>query len=574
MVQPITVEFDVPATMRDGTVLRANIFRPADNGSYPVALTRTPYGKDYSSVTPILDSVRMAKAGYIVVIQDVRGRFNSDGAWETFRHEADDGYDTVEWAASLPGSNGKVGMWGASYFGFTQWMAAVQAPPHLKALMPMITWADIRNGPSWRGGAFELGLFANWQLSSLSIDTLLKRYRNASLPEQLMAALTFVREINRLRAEGYLSLPLKDFEPLRSLNLAPEFDEILAHPYDPDFNAPFSVAAAYERVRVPAYNIGGWYDIFLQGTLDNFTALRTAGATPEASQSKVLIGPWSHVNYSNVVGEMDFGFMSSSSFINLQTDITGLTQRWFDYWLKGIDNGITQEPPVKLFIMGDNVWRDENEWPLARAQDTQYYLHSGGSLSTHTPSDEPADHYTYDPANPTPIKGGAHLLHALFYPGVQDQRPIEARDDVLVYTSEPLARDTEVTGPITVRLWAISDAPDTDFVARLVDVHPNGFAQNLTDGIIRARYRNGDTPELLMPGQAYEYTIDLWSTANVFQAGHCIRLDIASASFPRWDRNLNTGAPFGMSAEMRPAHQTILHDAAHPSHVVLPIIPR
>ncbi len=574
MSQPITVEFDVPATMRDGTVLRANIFRPADSGSYPVALTRTPYGKDYSSVMPMMDSVRMAQAGYIVVIQDVRGRFGSDGAWEAFRHEGKDGYDTVEWAAGLPGSNGNVGMWGASYFGFTQWMAAVQAPPHLKAIMPMITWADVRNGPSWRGGAFELGLFASWQIASVSLDVLLKRYRNASPPEQITAALTFVREINRLRTEGYLSLPLKDFEPLRTLNIAPEFDELLGYPYNREHSAPFSVATAYDKVQVPAYNIGGWYDIFCQGTLDNFSALHAAGNTPETRQSKLLIGPWTHVNYGNVVGEMDFGFLSSSSFINLQTDITGLTQRWFDYWLKGIDNGITREPPVKLFIMGDNVWRDENEWPLTRAQYTPYYLHSNGTLSTQTPGDEPADQYVYDPANPTPTKGGAILMHPLFGPGVQDQRPIEARDDVLVYTSESLAKATEVTGPITVKLWAISDAPDTDFVARLVDVHPDGFAQNLTDGIIRARYRCGDTPELLTPGQAYEYTIDLWSTANVFQAGHRIRLDIASASFPRWDRNLNTGEPFGMSAEIRPARQTILHDAAHPSHVVLPIIPR
>jgi putative CocE/NonD family hydrolase len=259
--------------------------------------------------------------------------------------------------------------------------------------------------------------------------------------------------------------------------------------------------------------------------------------------------------------------------MNLQTDMTGLTQRWFDYWLKGIDNGVTQEPPVKLFVMGANIWRDEQAWPLARAQLTPFYLREGGVLTAQPPADEPPDRYTYDPADPTPTAGGSLLMSPMFGPGAKDQRSAEARADVLSYTSAPLEHDTEVTGPLLVRLWAASDAPDTDFVARLVDVYPDGFAQALADGIIRARYRNGDAPELLEPGRPYQFTINLWATANVFKAGHRIRLDIASASFPRWDRNPNTGAPFGSDARMRPARQTILHDAAHPSHIELPIIP-
>lgn len=578
----IMTEFDVPAPMRDGAVLRANVFRPAAAGHYPVALCRTPYGKDFASVTTMLDAVRLARAGYIVVIQDVRGRFASDGAWYSFLHEAEDGYDTVEWAARLPGSNGNVGMFGNSYLGFTQWMAATQAPPHLKAIMPSSTWSDLRDGPVWRGGALELGLAAYWQVTAIALNALARRHGDAP-PEQRMDIMqTLVREIDQLRASGYLSLPLQDFAPFKALEIGPEIGEMIANPYSRAHSAPYSVSASYDRVTVPAYNVGGWYDIFCQGTLNNFSALRAGGATPQARQARVLMGPWSHVGHSHVIGEMDFGFVSSASLINLQTDLTGLTQRWFDYWLKGSDNGVETEPPLKLFIMGDNVWRDEQEWPLVRSHYTPYYLHDNGAassrgegkLSTELPGDEPPDHYTYDPANPTPTEGGALLMHALFHPGVYDQRAIEARADVLVYTSEALAHDTEVTGPVTVILWAASDAPDTDFVARLVDVHPDGFAQNLTDGIIRARYRDGDTPHLLESGRAYRYSIDLWSTANVFKAGHRIRLDIASASFPRWDRNPNTGARFGTETAMRPARQTILHDAAHPSHVLLPVIPR
>ncbi len=515
MENQITVEFDVPATMRDGTVLRANIFRPVEPGAYPVALTRTPYSKDFASVSPILDAVRLARAGYIVVIQDVRGRFRSEGAWAPMLHEAADGYDTVEWAAQLPGSNANVGMFGASYFGFTQWAAATQAPPHLKAIVPSITWADARDGLFWRGGAMELGTGAYWQLTAIAIDVLLKRYQEAAPDERARALGLLVHEINRLRAEGYHSLPLKDFEPYRRLDLAPDFDDLVANPNSREHGAPYSVAETYDQVRVPAYNIGGWYDIFCQGTLQNFSVLRAEGRTAEARQARLLVGPWSHVGYSGIVGEVDFGFTAASSFINLQTDLTGLTQRWFDYWLKGIDNGVVNEPPVKLFVMGDNVWRDEQEWPLARARPTSFYLHSAGAataldgdgtLSIDRPGHEPADRFTYDPQDPTPTHGGPILMNATFVPGVRDQRPIERRADVLVYTSAPLDHEVEVTGPVVVKLWAASSAPDTDFVARLVDVHPDGLAQNLTDGIIRARYRDGDTPEPLEPGRAYEFT--------------------------------------------------------------------
>ncbi len=313
--------------------------------------------------------------------------------------------------------------------------------------------------------------------------------------------------------------------------------------------------------------------------------MRQHGSTPEARQSKLLIGPWTHGGFMNPIGELNFGFGASAAFINLQIDFLSLQLRWFDHFLKGAENGITDEAPIKLFVMGANVWRDEQEWPLARAVETHYYLHSNGHanslrgdglLSTETPATETPDQYAYDPAHPVMAHGGALLLSPEFRAGPLDQTATESREDVLVYTTPVLEQDVEVTGPISVHLWAVSSAPDTDFVARLVDVYPNGYAQNLTDGIIRARYRDfskGEKPTLIEPGKPYEYEIDLWATSNVFKQGHRIRLDITSSSFPRWDRNPNTGHDLGADAELAIAQQTILHDADHPSHVVLPIVP-
>lgn len=564
----VTVSFDVPAAVRDGTILRANIYQPAEGGPWPAVLVRTPYNKNLATTSLYLDLLRLARTGYIVIVQDVRGRFASDGEFSYKQSEAEDGYDTVEWASRLPGCSGNVGMAGASYLGFSQWAAASLQPPHLKAIMPAVIGDDPRNGRFWRGGALELGSRVYWLLTSLAVDMANKRNQAAPAAEKQAAVEAIAAEVDRLRGEGYWSLPVHEFAPLQRLGLP--LDILNDPPADTDASF-FSAKAAYPAIQVPAYNIGGWYDIGLQGTLNNYSALRQAGSTTAARQGKVIMGPWSHLSQTNIVGGMDFGLRSSMGFIDLQTDMTGVAQRWFDCWLKGIDNGIVQEPPVKIFIMGGNVWRSEQEWPLARTAYTPYYLHGNGGLSTTAPAEESADHYTYDPKDPTPTRGGALLMNMLYGAGVQDQRPLEARPDVLVYTSAPLARDVEVTGPVTVKLWAASDAPDTDFVARLVDVHPDGLAQNLTDGILRARYRNGEMPELLEPGRAYELTIDLWSTANVFKAGHSIRLDVASASFPRWDRNPNTGDTSG--AAIRPARQTILHDSRHPSHVLLPIIP-
>ncbi|HZT99621.1 MAG TPA: CocE/NonD family hydrolase [Ktedonobacteraceae bacterium] len=583
--QRITVDFDVPARMRDGTTLRANVYRPAAEGQWPVLLTRLPYGKDFLLGSAIMDPVQVARRGYVVVIQDTRGRFASEGEWDPMRNEALDGVDTIEWAAQLPYSDGKVGMYGASYFGFTQWAAAVHQPPALKAMIPFITWCDPLNGTFFRGGAFELGIAASWQLM-MGLDVLMRRHRGDTDPRNLgRAIVALAKEIDALGTQGYWSLPLKNFGPITRTEVAPAFFDFIHQPMDREHTEPMTILGKHEQVQVPTFNIGGWYDIFLKDTIENFKTMREQGSTPEARQSKLLIGPWSHGAQTSAIGEMNFGFGSTAAFINLQIDFVSLQVRWFDHFLKGKDTGILNEAPIKLFVMGANVWRDEQEWPLARAVETRYYLHSAGhanslngdgTLSTNIPDSETPDHYAYDPAHPVITRGGALLMSPEFPSGVYDQRPTENREDVLVYSTPALEQDVEVTGPILVHLWAVSSAPDTDFVARLVDVHPDGYAQNLTDGIIRARYRNfarGEQPSLIEPGKVYEYEIDLWATSNVFKKGHCIRLDITSSNFPRWDRNPNTGHEFGADAEMAIANQTILHDAEHPSYVVLPIVP-
>jgi putative CocE/NonD family hydrolase len=583
--QQVSVDFDVPAKMRDGVVLRANVYRPIGEGQWPVLLTRLPYGKDLPLGTSLMDPTQVARRGYVVIVQDTRGRSTSEGEWDPMRNEILDGEDSVAWAAQLPYSNGDVGMYGISYFGFTQWAAAIQRPAALKAMIPVMTWNDPLNGVLFRGGALELGTGASWQLM-MGLDVLLRRYRGDPDPRKLGGALYMLtKEMDALAKQGYWSLPLKEFGPLKRNDVAPVFFESMESPMDRKPADPLTILGRHEQVTVPTFNIGGWYDIFLQDTLENFRIMRTQGSTPEARQSKLLIGPWAHGVFTNPIGELDFGFASSAALIDLRIDFVSLQLRWFDTFLKGIDTGMLNEAPIKLFVMGANVWRDEQEWPLARAVEMRYYLHSqghantlhgDGELSTDVPEAEPTDAYVYDPDKPVITRGGALLMTPEFRPGPFDQSSVESREEVLVYSTPVLEQDIEVTGPVKVHLWAISSAPDTDFVARLVDVHPDGYAQNLTDGIIRARYRNFSQrgeEELIEPGKVYEYEIDLWATSNLFKQGHRIRLDVTSSNFPRWDRNPNTGHAFGEDSEVVVAQQTILHDAAHPSYMLLPLVP-
>jgi putative CocE/NonD family hydrolase len=507
----------------------------------------------------------------VVITQDSRGRYGSEGEWYPYRSEAEDGFDAIAWAAALPYADGQVGLIGGSYNGFTQWAAATQQPAALRAMVPEVAPADPLNGFMYRGGAYSLARMANHYLG-LGLNVLGRRHRADpdTLAEKIRA---LCRDVDDLEAAGYRSLPLAKFAPVRRHDVAQVFFDELAAPLDREHRTwqPLTITGKHERVQVPTFNIGGWFDLFLADTLTHFTSMRALGRP-----TKLLIGPWTHGATSSRVGALNFGIGSAPGFIDQRTSITSLKLRWFDHWLKGIDTGMMEEPPIKLFVMGANVWRDEAEWPLARAVDTPFYLRAGGRLSAELPDREAPDPYDYDPADPVPTLGGTLGAAPDYAPGPFDHRLIEARPDVLLYRTLPLEHDTEVTGPIEVHVWATSTAPDTDFVARLVDVYPDGRSINLTDGIIRARYRDfpsGAPPSLIEPGRPYEYAIDLWATSNVFKAGHRIGLQVTSSCFPCWDRNPNTGHAFGADAELQVAHQEILHDRAHPSHVRLPLIP-
>jgi len=564
----IQMERDVIAKMRDGIILRADVFRPKAEGRFPVLLQRTPYNKANYNANGAPFAIRAATRGYIVVLQDVRGRFASDGDWYPFRHELEDGYDTVEWAAALPYANGKVGMFGWSYLGVTQLFAAIAQPPHLVSLFPVVTACDYYDEWTYRGGAFQQFFNESWASLRLAPDTLNRQVQKSA------------NAMNRV-----WELPLGDFSFFKTgsaRDLAPYFFDWLEHAAYDEYWKQWSIGGRFGKIAVPAWHVGGWYDIFLNGTLRNYMGLRANAASEAARQGqRLMVGPWYHDSASfreGKAGEVNF---APHGCRNEEDEML----RWFDYTLKGIANGLDQEKPVRIFVMGQNVWREEDDWPLARARNTRFHLHScgranslagDGVLSTTPPGAEPADRFLYDPANPVPTQGGGNCCdHDHLAPGVYDQRPVENRADVLVYSTTPLDLDTELTGPVTVELYASSSAVDTDFTAKLVDVHPDGFVRNLADGILRLRYRNSyERAQPLIPGEIYKINIDLWATSNLFRKGHQIRLEISSSNFPRYDRNLNTGEDLPTGKRMVEANQTVYHDRDHPSAVMLPVVPR
>src|SRR5215468_307142 len=555
------VEYNVEVKMRDGVTLRADIYRPKTEGKLPILLTRTPYDKSRTWVTPFAH--KAAARGYVVIIQDVRGRYESDGEWYPFVHESNDGYDTVEWAGSLPYTNGKVGMFGGSYVGATQMLAAIARPPHLAAICPTVTAANYHDGWTYQGGAFEQWFNESWS-SGLAENTAVRRFNSFS--ESM---------------EGAKTLPLADYRIMKVdlENLAPYFRDWLAHPSFDDYWKKISIEDQYAQIQVPVFSVAAWYDIFLGGSLRNYVRLQTAAGTEAARKGqKLYVGTGGHAGgWGGKIGAVDFGDKAL-------LDPDDLMLRWYDHLLKGEANGAENDKPVKIFVMGRNIWRDEENWPLTRTQSTKYFLHShgaangvsgDGTLNTTTPTVEQRDAYDYDPADPTPTIGGPLCCQSLpSGNGPQDQRPAEARSDVLVFTTPPFPQDFEVTGPITAELYVSSSAVDTDFTAKLVDVWPNGFAQNLTEGILRMRYRNSqEKTELMTPGQVYHITVDMWATSDVFLPGHKLRLEISSSDFPRFDRNLNTGEEHARGTRMVKASTALFHDKEHPSALILPVIP-
>ena len=579
----ILVEKNVPATMRDGTILRANVYRPAEGGPYPVLLTRLPYNKDFPAGLAFLDLLRLAEAGYLVVVQDVRGRFASDGEFRSFGQEFADGFDTVEWATRLPGADGQVGMWGLSYFGMTQWQAAVGRPAGLKALVPGITFGEYRNGTQYRGGAHELGLIASWPQTAIAADVLLRRH--GSDPAQLLPRLwELVGIIDNLRG-SFGTLPLSDLPD--PANLVPFMHEWLRAPLHDPLWDEVKIDGRYAEVAADTLHIGGWYDCFIGETLRQYAAMREVAAARGSRTPRLVVGPWTHGRFDNVVGELDFGLASTGAFLGGRGDLTALHLQWFDAVLKGREDALAQRPTVELFVMGENRWRGYDAWPIPGAVEEHWYLASDGhangrggdgTLAREVPAGDASDTYLYDPADPVPTRGGATLLPSTLTRGAIDQGPNEERPDVLCYTSAPFAAPYTAIGPVGVTLFAASSAPDTDFVARLVDVHPDGRAIGVADGIIRASARASYPapgvvavvpPGPIDPGRVYEYSIDLWATAITFLPGHRLRVEITSSNFPRWDRNLNTGRDGVNSAEMAVARQHIFHDATRPSRLTL-----
>ncbi|MFC4619589.1 CocE/NonD family hydrolase [Camelliibacillus cellulosilyticus] len=552
VLHAVKINRGVGIPMRDGVVLSADIYRPDDEDRHPAIMVRTPYMKNTTSHHE--NGIYYAERGYAVVIVDVRGRGDSEGVFIPYRNEGDDGYDCIEWAASQSWCDGGVGTMGGSYLGRIQWLTALKQPPHLKTMIAAVTPSDP---------------FVEWPTGTPTPMHICWLYMTSDRVMQNTDVVDW--------DSVYRHLPHVTMDEKLGKSL-PAWREEYEHPYLDDWWKEISYQKSYNKIDLPVLHVSGWYDDELVGTPLNFVGM-TKEAPSEAARrnQKLLVGPWIHqINTSSKIGDIDFG---PDAII----DLKGYQLRWFDRWLKGVKNSIDEEKPVKIFVMGRNEWVEEDAWPLPQTNWTHYYLHSGGransrfgdgvlSIEPPTEKEPSTDHYVYDPENPVPFLTD---MVSSQIGGADDYSAIERRDDVLVYSTPALETDIEIIGPLKMVLFAATDALDTDFMVKLLDVHPNGFAQRLNDGMVRARFRNGmEHPELLTPGEIYRYEIDCWDTAHVFKRGHQIRVEIASSAFPKYDCNLNTGAPLGKTTDMKKANQTIYHDPAHPSAMILPVIPR
>ena len=574
MSKAVRFEKDIPMKMRDGITLMADIFRPDDNEKHPAIVVRTPYDKTRSISSDFFTPLEGALAGYAVIIQDLRGRFASEGEYLAGAPEGKDGYDTIENVAAEPWCDGNVGMAGASYLGLNQWHAAIEAPPHLKAIAPHV----IGSGPiggSRKSGVIGMEGAISWS-AAMAIDTLQKM---AQKGKDVTEPLNMIRWAMDNIEEACKFLPLKDlpffqFEGLREGFLRRFSDQDLA-----GLKTEEDLFWPYHKVEVPCMHSAGWYDISGKAVFDNFLGMGEKGGTETAREGQhVFMGPWIHGSrFHNLVGGMNFGRFASGG----GSFATARHIAFFDKYLRGIDSPYLV--PIRYFVMGLNRWRNAETWPLPKTQWERFYFHSRGHadssfddglLSRDEPGDEPPDRYIYDPLDPFPTNGGQINPDLNLPAGPLDQSWVERRSDVLCYSTPELKEDMEVTGPVTMHLFASTSVPDTDFMVRLVDVYPNGKAINVAEGCIRARYRKSILdPEPITPGETYEYTIDMAVTSNVFKKGHHIRVHIASSDFPRFDRNMNTGNPFGEDTTGIAAMQTIFHTADYASYIELPVIP-
>jgi putative CocE/NonD family hydrolase len=557
--------------MRDGVRLSVDVYRPAAEGRHPGILVLTPYSNNGAGL--VQRARWFARRGYPVALADSRGRYDSEGDWDPFggTHKAD-GHDLVEWLARQPWCDGKVGMMGGSYLGWTQWWTATQAPPSLKAIVPEVAPPD-----AFYNAPYQEGVLSGWALDWAAMMSGRTAQTVAEGPYGGFA---------NTRARDFMATPYIGLNERRGALDCPWFETWLRQNLATgDYWRAISYQGKdnYSRVTVPSLAITGWFDANFPGSPRNYLGMKRHGATAEARRPRLVIGPWPHgFNAGRKLSDYDYG-------PEAVLDWNGCVCRWFDHFLKGNDNGAEKDPRVHVFVMGRNRWHAEEDWPLPQTKWTRYYLHSGGKansldgdgvLGTTPPGDEPPDAYTYDPQKPTraPFKSG-HLED-----GPVDTRTAAVGAEVLVYTTAPLEEEVEVTGPVEAKLYAATSARDTDWMVRLIDVRPDGYAALLCDGVLRARCRdpeNGGTfnPEKLSaiePGNVLEYTIRFWrATGNVFAPGHRIRVEVSSSYYPFYLRNLNTGADnVALETEAVVARQKVHHDAAHPSHLLLPVIPR
>jgi len=574
MVSSIRVDRDIPLTMRDGVVLRADVYRPDDSEKHPAILVRTPYGKLMSAESDFLSAVQAAFGGYAFVIQDTRGRFASEGEFMPGAPEGLDGYDTIEAVAAEPWCDGNVGTFGGSYLGRNQWQAAIEDPPHLKAMAPQIT----TSGPlsdSRLGGPVDLEQAVSW-FAAMAVDMLERQRREGKDVAEARRMLDRARFNLR---EVYEYLPLKDAPYFKFPGLSEAFNVRMTDALPPGLKTEEDLHWPYHKVKVPCFHAAGWYDLFTGSLFRNFLGMREQGGSEVAREGQyVLCGPWAHgANLLAYVGGLHFGPAGAG----VATFIMERHLTFFDKYLRGIEG--RPMAAVRYFVMGRNRWHNADTWPLPETEWQRFFLHSKGRaataagdgfLSRDAPSDEPPDIYVYDPRFPVPTVGGRVLAAGTLVPGPFDQSRVEKRSDVLCYTTPELTEELEVTGPLVLHLFASTSAVDTDFVAKLVDVHPDGAAYNVSEGCLRAKCRKSVLrPEPVTPGEVYEFIIDLAATGIVFGRGHRIRIDVTSSNFPRIDRNMNTGNAFGEDRQGVPAVQTVYHQAEYASYIDLPVIP-
>lgn len=573
----ITVTRDVMVEMRDGVTLATDIYRPTGAENCPTIVHRNPYDKSSGgSVAGLMvNPLDAVQAGFAVVVQDTRGRFKSEGEWVPFENEAEDGHDTIEWAADQPWSNGRIGIYGASYHGVTTTQAITAKPPSLDAAIAYLTGANYHDGWTYSGGAFELG-FNLWWVMYLAADTTQKL---DIPPDERDDAFGDLMALTANPEEAAWGTPLRD-NPVFDHPAAAYTQDWFDHPEYDDYWRSIDVTQHLTDIDIPVLHVSGWYDLFLRGHLDFYDGLATAGTDRARDEQRFIIGPWDHEAYTTTTpdraGDRVFGYEAAGGRA-LMSDIT---LSWFGHWLGNADD--PELPPVRYYQMGANEWRDADEWPPDHTP-TDYYLESGGDANTRfgdgrltqtRPGTRGVDSYEYDPLDPVPSCGGRSLHPNITEPGIQDRAAVETRNDVLVYTSERLTSSLDIAGPVDVTLHAASSAPDTDFTATLVDVEPDGYCAPIAEGIIRARYRNSITdPEFMMPGEVAEFHIDLRATAHTFDVGHRIRLEVSSSNFPRFDRNPNVAAPVADVdiADATTATQNVYHTPERPSRLTLPV---